>query len=669
MARSRQPKSSSSSSSSETEIFVKKVHNKKKSSHKSSPSEIEYYSNDKKSSHKSEKCKPKHNKHSSESEKCKPKHKKHSSESEKSERCKPKHKKHSSESESETERCKPKRKHHSSESDSDSDEKCSFDDIYKYYKYKLLSDDSLLAGGSNAYLSSANTTIDVIPQGYPIPENSLGLMLNVEQPPHDNAIFFVRESGTYLFFYVLNSDQSAQIALYVNGLVRPLTRSGNNSGAGQLLVSGLIKLNKDDSIIVRNDNSTVSAVTSKLYNGGLNIGNDSTFSLIKIAPYNAPEFNSKWDVNCLSRRNKYLFKKLADKMVLDKELMVKGFNVHGCFYSKIMQTINVESDVVWDNAQNVNGVLFNPSGSDPTQIQILEEGVYRFFCELHVEKPSQIAFVLNGVPIQSSVQGTNKGASLLTARLLLKCNAGDIISVRNHTSAQPILLTTNAGGGLAANSAILTFFKIAPLVAPVINKCKLSDYHKKCFSKFREYLLNSDCYNVQGSSSYWLSTNATSQVLAEKDTLAWNTINVQENVSHVQGKDTFVIKQDGIYDIYCDVLFDQAAQITMFVNGIPDVSTISGRDSGGGKVLLRQMVKLMKGDVLTFVNYSSTAVQLTSSINAGGTGIGQNAFAYALRLSAIDDECHKSWCASDNKKEKKEKKEEKDDKKEKKEKK
>jgi len=638
MARSRHPKSSSSSSSSETEIFVKKVHhNKKKSS-----SEIEYYSNDKKTSQKSEK---KHKKHSSESEKCKPKHKKHSSDSEKSEKCKPKHKKHSSESDSDS----------SSES-----EKCSFEDIYKYYKYRLVTDESLMVAGSTAYTYANSNISQIIPRNYASTFNENSLNYNI-QHLYEESPFYVREDGVYIFFFVINAEQASQFSLFINGIESSLTRCGNNSGAGQLVVRNMIELKKNDAVLIRNSESTANSVEATLFIGGKQKGNDLTFLLMKISPSMSKQCVVKdWNEECLSRRNKYLFKKLTEKLLCDKELMMKGFNIHGTFWTSTAQTVLTEADVVYDNYSNVSGLLWNPTGTNPEQVKILEDGVYKLFYLANISTPAQFSFFVNGNPLDNTTQGINKGASQATLRTLVELKKNDLVTVRNHTSVNSqIVLSANAGGVYNSVSAILTIFKIAPLCKPELKECKLNKYHKVCYGKFRSYLVNQECLQVQGSPALLALSSDVHQIVPVNSNFDWNNTLIQKNIRHVNGTDSLIISQDGIYDVFIDIATNESPQLALFINNLPDASFIFGRDSGGARCLGREFVKLCKGDVLTVKNYESHIGTISTATNSGGNLVGQNCVWMLFKLSPSDDENHKSYCCGNKKKEKKEKKDEK----------
>jgi hypothetical protein len=528
---------------------------------------------------------------------------------------------------------KPKKKSDKSCSDSDHKEKCNFDDVYKYYKHKLLIDEKLMVGGSSAYLNAYANEETTIPFSQAAHTQLVDNNYNIDHL-YDDSPYYVREAGTYLVFFMINSDQSSQFTIFVNGLEQPLTRSGNNSGAGQLIVRNLLKLKKNDSIVVRSYAST-SAIQVPANIGGLRLSSNITILIAKIAPYEnvcIPEFKDE----CLSRRKKNLFKRILDKMLCDKELMLRGFNVYGSFYSTATQDVLTESSVVFDSQTNVNGLLWDPL--NPTQIKILEDGIYKLFFVVNNLAAAQVAFAVNGVPLDYSIQGTNKGAVQLSARDLVELKKDDVVSVMNHTSANgKMVVTVNDGGSELNLSVSLTIFKISPICKFVYTgECKLNPYYKKCYEKFRAYLLNQKWLQLGGSSSYWSVSSDVQQHLTTNALFDWSNDNLINNVDHVQGVPTFKILEDGLYDVFFDACTNESVQVGILVNGVIEPTTIFGRNSGGGRCLLRQIMKLYKNDVLTVANYKSYALSLSTAVNAGGSLVGENILFMAFKLCPID---------------------------------
>jgi hypothetical protein len=608
---SRRRSSSSSSSSSESEIEVHVVVDKKKHHRDQSPRRCS-------ERRKSEKCEE-------EPRKCSKKSSKKCSKKS-SKKCSKKSSKKNSR------KCSRKSSTSSSSSRHSHKDKCSFDEIYKYYKYRLLNDDDLMVAGSSAYINSNSDTGNAIALNNSVKADHIQLQYHIDYPVIGSP-YFVREDGIYIIFFVINSDQAVQFALFVNGLSQDLTRYGNNSGAGQLILRAMIPLKKDDVVVMRNSESSTSLVTAELFIGGLQSGNDATFLIMKIAPLEAPKC-LEWKDDCLSKKKHYLFKKLMEKMLIDPDLMLQGFNIHGSFFNKSTQTVGTESNVVFNEYNDVNGLTWD--ASNPDQVIVSEDGVYKIFFICTTGTQAQVAITINGVPLAYTIQGTNKGAGQLSTRTLVELKKNDVITIKNHTSANgSIVLTEHAGGSAQSLSALLTVFKIAPLRTNPMDCVKLNKYHKKCYLQFREYLLHKDCLQITGSPAYFATTNDTRQTLTTGQSLFWMNNILMHNVNHIQGVREFTIKEDGVYDLFADCSFNEPSQLALFVNGSPNLDAVAGRDSGAARLLVRQFITLRKGDVITLNSYTPSAVSLNTMVNAGGNLLGQNTVFMAFKLSPI----------------------------------
>jgi hypothetical protein len=535
-----------------------------------------------------------------------------------------------------------KHKHHKkhnkhekhSSSDSEHKDKCSFDEIYKYYKYRLLTDDELMAGGSTAFVNNYWDGEMMIPDNYGVELSKTTLKNNIDLG-YAGSPYFVREAGVYILFFILNSDQASQFAFFVNGLEQPLTRYGNNSGAGQLVLRAMIRLKKDDALVIRNSESSAASVNVQTKSGGLLPGNPLTFLMMKVAPYHEPKCLD-WDDNCLSKKKLYLFKKLLEKMLLDKDLMLKGFDVRGSFFRKSGVDVPTENDVPWESNVNVNGLLWN--AANPERATITEDGIYKLFYLANTNGPSQFAFCVNGVPVETTTEGVNKGAGQVSLRTLLDLKKNDYVTVRNHTSVNSKVVISGEAGGVQDDvTAILTIFKITPTPKPTLDECKLNSYHKKCYLKFKQYLLHQKCLQIAGSSAYFSVTSDTKQVINVASSVNWDNNVLMENVWHHQGTTKLTIQQDGIYDIFADIATNEPAQWTLFINGTPNLTTTFGRDSGAARTLVRQFVKLMKGDIISVRNFESHAGPVSTITNAGGDLVGQSAVFMAFRLCPLDE--------------------------------
>ena len=131
-----------------------------------------------------------------------------------------------------------------------------------------------------------------------------------------------------------------------------------------------------------------------------------------------------------ARKKPKVTRKLTKKLLMDKELMPRGFNVMGTFFNKNEQTVLTEADVVFNTQQNVNGLVWNPTNTNPEQIKILEDGVYKLFFLATTNAPAQFTFYVNNNPMTVSTAGSSRGAGQITLRALLELNQNDIIDYR-----------------------------------------------------------------------------------------------------------------------------------------------------------------------------------------------------------------------------------------------
>ena len=606
---------SSSSTCSETQyqILINKKHHNKHDSDSDSDSDVEQH-------------RKKHNDH----------RRKHKKSSKPSKPSKP------SKSSKPTKCNKPKPSDSCTESDIDFD-KFSFDNIYKYYKCELLKDPSLMVAGSDSYIYAYNNTELTIPTNSTIDFNNNGLQYNLEHK-YTTAPFVVKKDGIYIIFFTSSSDQSVQYTVFVNGLAVPSTTSGNNAGAGQTVSRQLIQLKKNDTVFVRNYQSAVPAITSHLNTGGLQTGNNEVILFVKIAPLPNSEYEcieESWKSDCLTRRKRHLFRKLAEKLSADKQLMLQGFNIYGSYYNNTPQIVNTEYDVVFSTSNTSNGLTWSPSNG--SQVIIQEDGIYKIFFFANTPTPGQFSFSVNGVPYEPSTHGSNRGAGQISLRTLLELKAGDVVSVKNHTSGNgSITLSGNSGGFQNSLSTILTIFKIAPIVKPDISCCIPKGCHYKNYELFRSFLLSNKCLQLMGSSAYSTMNTTHEQIVSIGNSFDLEVNILNKDIDHNQGTSEVVIKKTGIYDIFADVITHEAAQFTIFVNGIPNITTTAGRDSGANRSIIRQIMQFNSGDVITVRNWESYAGLINTATNSGGSQIG-HPIKFMLFLLYENDN-NMEWC-------------------------
>lgn len=268
----------------------------------------------------------------------------------------------------------------SSSSSSDSDSECGdFEELYCYMKRHLLEDPALMIAGSNAYVNLYNTdTIQKIPINGPLTESLFGPVQNVDHPTPNGPVY-VRESGTYLIAYSIETDQPCQFAIYVNGILKPDTVLGTNSGSGQIVSRQILQLEKDDNVIVRNHTSSVLSGSVEViqFAGGTAPQANVQFVLTKIAPH-----KKYWCQTDNLRHNKdhdkrkELYCKLERKLLCDPELQLEGVDAYGMFFTQSPQTVSIGGSVLFDKCTDTQCIR-HVSGSGDVLIE--KNGVYNVY--------------------------------------------------------------------------------------------------------------------------------------------------------------------------------------------------------------------------------------------------------------------------------------------------
>jgi hypothetical protein len=125
-------------------------------------------------------------------------------------------------------------------------------------------------------------------------------------------------------------------------------------------------------------------------------------------------------------------------------------------YSTGFQVVPIETDVVFDTAGVLNGVTF---AAGPA-VTIDSSGDYKVTFALAGVEPNQFALFVNGVEAPGSVYGHNTGTTETNGQLIVNLVAGDVLTVRNHTSVAAVFLSSLAGGTAMNVTASLLIEKL-----------------------------------------------------------------------------------------------------------------------------------------------------------------------------------------------------------------
>jgi hypothetical protein len=76
-------------------------------------------------------------------------------------------------------------------------------------------------------------------------------------------------------------------------------------------------------------------------------------------------------------------------------------------------------------------------------------------------EPSQFALFLNGAPVPGAIYGSGAGTQQNNGQVIVMVGAGDVLTVKNHTSAAAVGLASNIGGTQQNTNASVAIEKLS----------------------------------------------------------------------------------------------------------------------------------------------------------------------------------------------------------------
>jgi len=131
-------------------------------------------------------------------------------------------------------------------------------------------------------------------------------------------------------------------------------------------------------------------------------------------------------------------------------------------YDLAPQTVAIEGDVTFDGNGPTSPGIAHTAGT--AQVLITSAGVYSVTFSVSGVEPSQFALFVNGAPIIETVYASGAGTQQNNGQAMLYLSPGDILTLRNHSSAAAVTLQTLAGG---TQTNVLASIMIERLDTPV----------------------------------------------------------------------------------------------------------------------------------------------------------------------------------------------------------
>ncbi|MDQ1448824.1 MAG: hypothetical protein QOC79_1795, partial [Actinomycetota bacterium] len=115
----------------------------------------------------------------------------------------------------------------------------------------------------------------------------------------------------------------------------------------------------------------------------------------------------------------------------------------GYVYNLAAGTVAIDADVIFSSNGPLVGFTHTPSTSN---IVATLAGVYLFDFSVSGNEPSQFGLMVNGVAAGGGIYGTGAGTQQNNGQVVVSLLAGDIVTLRNRSSAAAVTLQTLAGG-------------------------------------------------------------------------------------------------------------------------------------------------------------------------------------------------------------------------------
>jgi hypothetical protein len=137
---------------------------------------------------------------------------------------------------------------------------------------------------------------------------------------------------------------------------------------------------------------------------------------------------------------------------------VNGLSQYAYVFNDAAQTVPIEADVIF----NKNGVLTSgiTHALGAAGIVLVNAGDYKVTFSVSGTEVSQMALFVNGILVPGTIYASGAGTQQNTGLAIVSLAAGDVLTVRNHSSSAAVGLATAIGGTQANVNASVAIEKI-----------------------------------------------------------------------------------------------------------------------------------------------------------------------------------------------------------------
>jgi BclA C-terminal domain len=140
----------------------------------------------------------------------------------------------------------------------------------------------------------------------------------------------------------------------------------------------------------------------------------------------------------------------------------QGLSQYAYVYNDAAQTVAIEADVNFNkNGVLTSGITHAAGTPGAAGIALVNAGDYKVTFSVSGSEPSQMALFVNGITVvPGTVYGSGAGTQQNTGQTIVTLAAGDVLTVRNHSSAAAVTLAEPIGGTQATVNASVAIEKL-----------------------------------------------------------------------------------------------------------------------------------------------------------------------------------------------------------------
>lgn len=136
-----------------------------------------------------------------------------------------------------------------------------------------------------------------------------------------------------------------------------------------------------------------------------------------------------------------------------------GLSEYAYIYNLDEQVVASEAEILFSTNGVIVGTIAHAAGT--STIQLGSAGDYAIWFYAAGVEPNQFSLFQNGAPAAGGIYGSGAGTQGNSGMVIITASAGDVLTVRNHTSAAAVTLQTLAGGTQINSNASILIQKIS----------------------------------------------------------------------------------------------------------------------------------------------------------------------------------------------------------------